>query len=109
MLKLYAGSWAAGPLYLLLPQLTLGEGLTPFGLMMWLAMEPKLPSPNAVHNLGEAITVCTEKMLALCAQVNPTLRDTSGFCGVWRDAGGAGGGPVPFGAALTPTPKRTVR
>lgn len=109
MLKLYAGSWAAGRLYLLLPQLTLGEGLTPFGLMTWPAKEPKLPSPNAVQNLGEAITVCTEKMLVLCAQVNPTLHDTGGFCGVWRDAGGAVGGPVPFGAMLSPTSKRTVR
>lgn len=53
--------------------------------------------------------MCMEKMLVLCAQVNATLCDTSGFCGVWRDAGGAVGGPVPFGAALTPTLKRTVR
>lgn len=109
MLKLYAGSWAAGRLYLLLPQLTLGQGLTPFGLMMCLAMELKVPSLNAVQNLGEAITVCMEKMLVWCAQVNPTLHDMSGFCGVWSHAGGAVGGPVPFRAALTPTTKRTVR
>jgi len=105
MLKLYASSWVVGLLYLLLPQLTLGKVLTPFGSMMSSAKELKLPSLNAVKNLGEAITVCTERMPVLCAQVNPPLHDMSGVCGMWRHAGSA----VPFGAALTPTPKRTMR
>lgn len=69
MLKLYAGSWAVGQPCPLLPRLILEEVLNPSGLMRLSAEELKLPCLNAVQSLGDSMTVCTEKMLVLYAQV----------------------------------------